>query len=99
MEIETIGLLSFGHFREVETLVLLSNRAVTVVLMSKDKEDEMEVWDAYNKEFEKIEGMALIRGEAIPDGVYHLVSDVIVRHADGTYLLMQRDSRKHFGGI
>ena len=59
----------------------------------------MEVWDAYNKEFEKIEGMALIRGEAIPDGVYHLVSDVIVRHADGTYLLMQRDSRKHFGGM
>ena len=48
----------------------------------------MEVWDAYNKEFEKIEGMTLIRGEAIPDGVYHLVSDIIVRHADGTYLLM-----------
>lgn len=59
----------------------------------------MEIWDAYNKEFEKIEGMSLIRGEAIPDGVYHLVSDVIVRHADGTYLLMQRDSRKHFGGM
>ena len=59
----------------------------------------MEVWDAYNKEFEKVEGMTLIRGEAIPDGVYHLVSDVIVRHADGTYLLMQRDSRKHFGGM
>lgn len=59
----------------------------------------MEVWDAYNKEFEKLEGMTLIRGETIPDGVYHLVSDVIVRHADGTYLLMQRDSRKHFGGM
>ena len=59
----------------------------------------MEVWDAYNKEFEKIEGMTLIRGESIPDGFYHLVSDVIVRHADGTYLLMQRDSRKHFGGM
>ena len=59
----------------------------------------MEIWDAYNMEFEKIEGMTLIRGETIPDGVYHLVSDVIVRHADGTYLLMQRDSRKHFGGM
>ena len=59
----------------------------------------MEVWDAYNKEFEKLEGMTLIRGETIPDGVYHLVSDVIVRHADGTYLLMQRDRRKHFGGL
>ena len=59
----------------------------------------MEVWDAYNKEFEKIEGMTLIRGEAIPDGFYHLVSDIIVKHTDGTYLLMQRDSRKHFGGL
>ncbi len=59
----------------------------------------MEVWDAYNKEFEKIEGMTLIRGEAIPDGFYHLVSDIIVKHIDGTYLLMQRDSRKHFGGM
>lgn len=34
-EIETIGLLSFGPFREVETLVMLSNRAVTVVLLSE----------------------------------------------------------------
>mgnify|MGYP002853290484 FL=1 len=59
----------------------------------------MEYWDAYNKDFEKIEGMTLIRGETIPDGVYHLVSDVIVRHTDGTYLLMQRDIRKHFGGM
>ncbi|MCR5004633.1 MAG: NUDIX hydrolase [Clostridiales bacterium] len=59
----------------------------------------MEVWDAYSKEFEIIEGMTLVRGEAIPDGVYHLVTDVIVRHADGSYLLMQRDVRKHFGGM
>ena len=43
--------------------------------------------------------MTLVRGENIPNGVYHLVSDVIVRHIDGTYLLMQRDSRKHFGGM
>ena len=59
----------------------------------------MEIWDAYNKEFEKIEGMTLIRGESIPNGFYHLVSDVIVKHADGTYLLMQRDIKKHFGGM
>lgn len=59
----------------------------------------MELWDAYNKSFEKIEGVTLVRGENIPDGVYHLVSDVIVRHIDGTYLLMQRDSRKHFGSM
>lgn len=59
----------------------------------------MELWDAYNKDFEKIEGMTLIRGEKIPGGIYHLVSEVIVRHTDGTYLLMQRDSKKHFGGM
>lgn len=53
----------------------------------------MEVWDAYNRQFERIEGVSLVRGETIPDGVYHLVSDVIVRHIDGEYLLMQRDSR------
>ena len=30
---------------------------------------------AYNKEFEKIEGMILIRGEAIPDGFYSNVGN------------------------
>lgn len=59
----------------------------------------MEEWDAYDKEFNKINGMTLIRGESIPNGIYHLVSDIIVRHTDGTYLLMQRDIRKHFGGM
>lgn len=59
----------------------------------------MELWDAYNRDFKRIEGMTLIRGEAIPAGVYHLVCDIIVRHRDGSYLLMQRDQRKHFGGM
>ena len=59
----------------------------------------MEVWDAYNRQFERIKCMSLVRGEVIPDGVYHLVSDVIVKHIDGDYLLMLRDSRKHFGGM
>ena len=35
--VETIGLLSFGAFREVETLGLLSNRAVTVVSMPEEE--------------------------------------------------------------
>ena len=59
----------------------------------------MELWDAYDRNLEKIEGMTLIRGEKIPEGVYHLVCDIIVRHTDGEYLLMQRDSRKHYGGM
>ena len=59
----------------------------------------MELWDAYNKDFEKVNGTTLIRGETIPNGLYHLVCDVLVKHTDGTFLLMQRDPRKHFGGM
>ena len=42
----------------------------------------MELWDAYNSNFEKIEGMTLVREEQdkIPAGVYHLVCEVLVRH-------------------
>ena len=59
----------------------------------------MELWDAYDKDFKKIQNMSLIRGEKIPDGVFHLVSDIIVRHTAGSYLLMQRDWNKQFGGM
>ena len=54
----------------------------------------MELWDAYNSNYEKIEGMSLVRDEEIPQGVYHLVCEVLVRHEDGTYLLMKRDPTK-----
>ena len=57
----------------------------------------MEIWDAYDKDGHKIDHLTLIRGEPIPEGLYHLVCDIIVRHVDGSYLLMQRDKRKHFG--
>lgn len=58
----------------------------------------MELWDAYNSDFEKIDGLTLIREEEnkIPAGVYHLVCHVLVRHVDGTYLLMQRDPHKAY---
>lgn len=59
----------------------------------------MEIWDAYDRDFNRIEGMTLVRGEPIPDGAYHLVCDILVRHADGSYLLMRRDPRKHYGGM
>ena len=54
----------------------------------------MELWDAYNSNFEKIEGMTLVRDEVIPEGFYHLVCEILVRHVDGTYLLMKRDPTK-----
>ena len=58
----------------------------------------MEICDAYDENYNIIEGMTLVRGDEafIPEGVYHLVCDIIVKHTDGTYLLMQRDSRKHY---
>ena len=57
-----------------------------------------EIWDAYDRDFNKIENVTLVRGESIPEGMYHLVCDIVVKHTDGTYLLMQRDLRKTFGG-
>lgn len=49
----------------------------------------MEIWDAYLEDY-TLAGCDLIRGNEIPNGLFHLVSEVIVRHKDGTYLLMQR---------
>lgn len=59
----------------------------------------VEIWDAYDKNFCKIENVRLVRGEVIPEGIYHLVCEIIVKHIDGTYLLMQRDLKKHLGGM
>ena len=58
----------------------------------------MEIWDGY-----LIDGTLanhdLVRGEPIPKGLYHLVSEILVRHADGDYLLMRRDIQKpNYGG-
>lgn len=58
-----------------------------------------ELWDAYDQTWDKIEGLTLVRDEVIPDGLYHLVCDVAVKHRDGSYLLMQRDHRKPYGGM
>ena len=59
----------------------------------------MECWDAYDRDFKKVQGVTLIRGEKVPENCFHLVCDIIVRHADGSYLVMQRDKRKHLGGM
>lgn len=58
----------------------------------------MEIWDAYFQDG-AFAGCTLVRGEAIPEGLYHLVCEILVRHADGDYLLMQRDwSKKGYPG-
>lgn len=58
-----------------------------------------ELWDAYDNAFNKISDVTLVRGEPLSERMYHLVAEVIVRHIDGTYLLMQRDFAKTFGGM
>ena len=63
--------------------------------------EKRELWDAYNSDFEKLPGVTLVRGEesTIPNGTYHLVVHVLVKHVDGTFLCMQRDFRKHYPGM
>ena len=59
----------------------------------------MEIWDAY-REDGTMAGCDLVRGRKIPKGLYHLVCEVLVKHKDGTYLLMQRDwKKKNYPGL
>lgn len=58
----------------------------------------MEIWDGYLKDG-TLANRDLVRGEPIPKGLYHLVSEILVRHIDGDYLLMRRDTSKpNYGG-
>ena len=59
----------------------------------------MELWDAYNAAGAIIPRVTLVRGEPIPDSWFHLVCDILVRHTDGSFLLMRRAKEKHFGGL
>lgn len=49
----------------------------------------MELWDGYDGQWNQT-GVDLVRGEPIPEGLYHLVAEVVVRHTDGTYLVTRR---------
>lgn len=44
-------------------------------MLSLRKVDKMEIWDAYDEEFNKIKDKELIRGEKISVGLYHLVCE------------------------
>ena len=59
----------------------------------------MELWDAYDKDLNIVNDISLVRGKPIPEGLFHLVCDILVKHIDGTYLLMQRDTKKSYGGM
>lgn len=62
------------------------------------KGEDMEIWDGYTVD-KQLAGVDIIREEEFTRewsslGLYHLVSDIIVRHSDGTWLVMQRDFAK-----
>ena len=55
----------------------------------------MEIWDLYDEHGRKTgETWERSRAREIPDGRYHIVCDVLIRHRDGEYLLMHRDPEK-----
>ena len=53
----------------------------------------MELWDLYTKD-RKPAGRTHIRGEAIPDGCYHLVVHVWIKNKKGEYLISQRSASR-----
>lgn len=53
----------------------------------------METWDLYTREGTPT-GKTITRAERIPAGFFHLVCEVLVRHTDGSYLLMRRAPEK-----
>lgn len=53
----------------------------------------MEIWDAYDNH-RNLVNHTLIRDTPIPEGLYHLVVEVIVQHEDGSILFMQREATK-----
>ena len=55
----------------------------------------MEIWDLYDEHGRKTgETWERSRSREIPDGRYHIVCDVLIRHRDGEFLLTRRDPNK-----
>ena len=53
----------------------------------------MEIWDGYKSDG-TLAGIDLVRGDPIPDGIYFMTVEILVKHVDGDYLLMKRDDTK-----
>lgn len=54
----------------------------------------MEKWDTYTRDYKLTDRVIIRNEERIPDGLFHIVSEVLVRHRDGSYLLMKRAKTK-----
>lgn len=59
----------------------------------------MEKWNSYTRDG-KLTDTVLYRGEPIPEGLYHVACEILIRHVDGDYLLMKRSILKSdWGGM
>ena len=56
-----------------------------------------ELWDAYDHEGNPL-GFDLVRGEPLPENVYHLVAEVLSVTNDGQVLITKRHPDKAWGG-
>ncbi len=55
----------------------------------------MEIWDLYDEQGNKTgETWERSRAQEIPEGRYHIVCDILIRHRDGDFLLTVRDPNK-----
>ncbi|MBR6988092.1 MAG: NUDIX hydrolase [Clostridiales bacterium] len=57
----------------------------------------MELWDLYDREGNKTDGTWERKhgnNNDLPEGRYHLVCDILVKHTDGSYLLTKRHPDK-----
>lgn len=55
-----------------------------------------ESWDAYDREGRPL-GFTVVRGEPMPEGVYHLVAEIYAVTHDGRVLVTQRHPDKPWG--
>ena len=56
-----------------------------------------ELWDARDREGNLL-GFDIVRGEPMPEGVYHLVAEIFAVTTDGRVLITKRHPNKEWGG-
>lgn len=64
---------------QIENTRLKNNISLLIELV--ELRVKVEIWDAYFEDG-TLAGCDLIRGEQIPNGLYHLVCEIVVRHND-----------------
>ena len=53
----------------------------------------MEIWDTYYKDG-SLSPIKIKRGDPIPEGLYTLAAEALIRHKNGRYLCMMRSTKK-----